>query len=71
MKRRQFLKNSALASTGLMLTPKCLLANPTADSRIEILLDERIGTIAPEVYGHFSEHIGGVVYDAKMYAALP
>jgi len=34
-----------------------------ADSRIEVLLDEPIGTIAPEIYGHFVEHLGGVVYD--------
>src|ERR671935_539897 len=35
----------------------------TADSRIEILVDEPIGTIAPELYGHFIEHLGGVIYD--------
>ena len=34
-----------------------------ADSRIEVLLQEPIGTIAPEIYGHFVEHLGGVVYD--------
>ncbi|HEY6209130.1 MAG TPA: alpha-L-arabinofuranosidase C-terminal domain-containing protein, partial [Gemmatimonadales bacterium] len=34
-----------------------------ADSRIEVLLDEPIGTIAPELYGHFIEHLGGVIYD--------
>jgi alpha-N-arabinofuranosidase len=34
-----------------------------ADSRIEILLNEPGGTIAPEIYGHFVEHLGGVVYD--------
>ncbi len=34
-----------------------------ADSRIDVLLDEPIGTIAPEIYGHFVEHLGGVVYD--------
>ena len=33
------------------------------DSRIDVLLDEPIGTIAPELYGHFAEHLGGVVYD--------
>jgi alpha-N-arabinofuranosidase len=69
MKRRRFLKNSALASSGLLMSPDSLLcqskafAQPTADSQIEILTNEPIGTIAPEVYGHFSEHIGGVVYD--------
>jgi hypothetical protein len=33
------------------------------DSRIEILLDEPQGTISPNIYGHFVEHWGGVVYD--------
>jgi alpha-N-arabinofuranosidase len=34
-----------------------------ADSRIEVLLGEEIGTISPTIYGHFAEHLGGVVYD--------
>lgn len=29
---------------------------------IDVLYPEIAGTIRPEVYGHFSEHIGGVVY---------
>src|SRR5439155_2001978 len=33
------------------------------DARLEILVDEPIGTIAPEIYGHFVEHLGGVIYD--------
>ncbi|MBI4909672.1 MAG: alpha-L-arabinofuranosidase [Acidobacteria bacterium] len=33
------------------------------DSRIEVLLNEPIGTIAPEIYSHFVEHLGAVVYD--------
>jgi len=32
-----------------------------ADSRIEILINEPIGTIAPEIYSHFMEHLGGVI----------
>jgi alpha-N-arabinofuranosidase len=35
----------------------------SADSRIEVLTAEPIGTIAPEIYGHFAEHLGGVIYD--------
>ena len=34
-----------------------------ADSRIDVLVNEPIATIAPELYGHFVEHLGGVVYD--------
>jgi alpha-N-arabinofuranosidase len=28
-----------------------------------VRLGERVGTIRPAVYGHFAEHIGGVIYD--------
>jgi alpha-N-arabinofuranosidase len=35
----------------------------TADSRIEVLTDEPLGTISPNVYGHFTENLGGVIYD--------
>lgn len=38
-------------------------ASRLAEARIEILLNEPIGRIAPEIYGHFAEHLGGVVYD--------
>jgi len=34
-----------------------------AEARIEVLLGESLGTIAPEIYGHFCEHLGGLVYD--------
>jgi alpha-L-arabinofuranosidase len=34
-----------------------------ADSRVEILLDEPIGRISPNLYGHFAENLGGVIYD--------
>jgi alpha-N-arabinofuranosidase len=34
-----------------------------SDTRVEVLLDEPIGTISPDLYGHFTEHIGGVIYD--------
>ncbi len=30
---------------------------------ITVLLTQSKGTINPNVYGHFSEHIGGVFYD--------
>ena len=58
--RREFLAQVAGAGTMLALAPRVARA---ADSRVEILLDEPIGTIAPEIYGHFAEHLGGVVYD--------
>ncbi len=58
--RRRFLAQSAAASAALLLAPRTSRA---ADARIDIRLDEPIATIAPEIYGHFAEHLGGVVYD--------
>ncbi|HTG94357.1 MAG TPA: alpha-L-arabinofuranosidase C-terminal domain-containing protein [Pyrinomonadaceae bacterium] len=34
-----------------------------AESRIEILVNEPIGKISPEIYSHFIEHLGAVIYD--------
>jgi alpha-N-arabinofuranosidase len=28
-----------------------------------VLLDEPIGTLSPNIYGHFTEHLGGLIYD--------
>src|SRR5690606_22507372 len=58
--RREFLTRVAGAGAAMALAPRTARA---ADSRVEILLDEPIGTIAPDIYGHFAEHLGGVVYD--------
>jgi alpha-N-arabinofuranosidase len=55
--RREFL---GVAAASLLAPP---LRSQTAGSRIDVLVDEPIGTIAPELYGHFVEHLGGVVYD--------
>lgn len=56
MQRRTFLQTA--------LAAQALRAQTTGpDSRIDILPAEPIATIAPEIYGHFVEHLGGVVYD--------
>lgn len=60
--RRQFLRRGLIAG-GACLIPRFTRAAATTDSRIEILLDERLGVISPNIYGHFIEHLGGVVYD--------
>jgi alpha-N-arabinofuranosidase len=57
--RRAFLSAAASAAACALL-PRTARAS---DSRIEVLTNEPIGTIAPELYGHFAEHLGGVVYD--------
>ncbi len=62
MERRNFLKVAASTAGALVVGRRAALAQQ-ADSHIEILLDEPIATIAPEIYGHFTEHIGSVIYD--------
>lgn len=61
MKRREFVGATFAASVGVSLSSKA--HSKLSDARIEILADEPIGKIAPEIYGHFVEHLGGVVYD--------
>jgi len=34
-----------------------------AQGRIEVFVDETVGTISPNLQGHLAEHIGGVIYD--------
>ena len=57
MKRREFLQ---LAVAAAIVAPRAARA---ADARIEVLLNEPIGLIPADLYGHFVEHLGGVVYD--------
>ncbi len=59
MKRREFLKTAAGAAA--LSLPGARAQSP--DSRVEILVNEPIGTIAPEIYSHFVENLGGVIYD--------
>jgi alpha-N-arabinofuranosidase len=49
---------AALAAAGW--APRAARAT---DGLVEVLIDEPIGTIAPELHGHFTEHIGTVVYN--------
>jgi alpha-L-arabinofuranosidase len=57
--RRQFL-GTALGAGAALMAPRLARA---AEARIEVIPAEPIGTIAPQIYGHFVEHLGGVVYD--------
>ncbi len=62
--RRRFLKASTLTASALALRGPGLLAQSAqADAHIEILPGEPIATISPEIYSHFIEHLGGVIYD--------
>src|SRR5258707_447990 len=65
--RRGFLRGSVGAAGALLFVKDAPI--PWAgeasgvDSRIEVLLGEPLGTISPNIYGHFCEHLGGLVYD--------
>ena len=61
MNRRQFIESSALAVAGAFAyAPRSARA---ADAVIDVLVNEELGTIIPDFYGHFVEHLGAVVYD--------
>jgi alpha-N-arabinofuranosidase len=67
LRRRDFLRNT-LAGGGGFLAARCLPFAAAFDSaptsaRIEVLLDEPLGTISSNIYGHFTENLSGVVYD--------
>ena len=65
--RREFLIGSTAGLTALFLKWPSLSAQLTtsrlADSHIDVLLLEQLGTISPNIYGHFTENLGGVIYD--------
>ena len=63
--RRAALKSSALAATALALRGSNLFsqASSAVDAHIDIIPGEPIGTISTEIYSHFIEHLGGVIYD--------
>ncbi len=63
MERRSFLKSAAASTAAALAFGRRRALAQQADSHIEVLLDEPIGTIAPEIYGHFTEHLGTVIYD--------
>ena len=58
--RRTFVGSVLATSAAALLKPRSVKA---ADARIEILLNEPIGKVSPDIYSHFVEHLGAVVYD--------
>lgn len=65
--RRQFLRTS-IAGAGAVIAaktsrPLAWAQTSDSDSRIEVLANEPLGTISPNIYGHFTENLSGVVYD--------
>ncbi len=65
IERRAFLQGAIAGGAGLIAGRAHTFAQSAraADSRIEVLIGEEIGTINPNIYGHFVEHLGAVVYD--------
>lgn len=66
--RRRFLQTTSLAAAVALSCNRLLGqaaggASTLADARIDILPSEPIATISPEIYSHFIEHLGGVIYD--------
>ena len=62
--RREFVRNSVAGAGYVWLSRVAPFAAASADdSRIEVLLGEPLGTISPNIYGHFTENLGGVIYD--------
>lgn len=60
--RREFLKGSLALGAAAIIVPKSVFSQ-TAESKVEILINEPIAMINKNLYGHFVEHLGGVVYD--------
>lgn len=62
--RRQFLASSAALSSAVVL-PRWLAAAPAAETKTQKLIirtDVEIGTVRPELHGHFAEHLGSCIY---------
>src|ERR1051325_2362744 len=60
MNRRTFLKASTAAALGTVAASNFCFA---ADAEIDLTLGEPGAVISPHIYGHFIEHLGGVIYD--------
>src|SRR6266852_9825459 len=58
--RREFLGAALAAGAVTLLAPR---GAQGAEAKIDVLINEPIGTISPNIYSHFVEHLGGVVYD--------
>jgi len=64
--RRDFIRDSMLGAGCFLFsrtTPFATTDPAGADSRIEVLLGEPLGTVSPNIYGHFAENLGAVIYD--------
>src|SRR5947207_12931993 len=60
MNRRTFLKAGASAAMGALAASRLAFA---ADAEIVLSPGDAGALISPHIYGHFIEHLGGVIYD--------
>src|SRR5471032_2483640 len=63
MNRRAFLKTLAAATAASALRSRLVAAESVADTEIVLRPQLAGATISPHIYGHFIEHLGGVIYD--------
>jgi alpha-N-arabinofuranosidase len=64
--RRAFLRNGLVAGGTLLVSKYSSFASSGSSARncrVDVLLDEPLGTISPNIYGHFTENLGAVIYD--------
>src|SRR5436309_14832092 len=61
--RREFIAGSLLGGAALLTAGVRAQVARGAEARVEVLIEEPIGTISPDIYGHFTEHLGGCIYD--------
>src|SRR5437660_10878506 len=67
--RRHFLGGALAGGLACLAARGRQGASMSTGARIEVVLDEPVGTISPDIYGHFVEHLGGVVYDGVWVGA--
>lgn len=60
MKRRTFAKSAAAIAIGALGRP---VSSRAAEIEIELSPADAGAVISPHLYGHFIEHLGGVIYD--------
>jgi alpha-N-arabinofuranosidase len=60
VRRRTFLESAAAAGIATLAGVRPL---PAADAEVEVDPSQPGAQISPHIYGHFIEHLGGVVYD--------
>ena len=60
MQRRTFITSLACSGLGVLATSPLVRA---ADTEVELAIDRPGAVINPHIYGHFIEHLGGVIYD--------